>query len=265
MPYVEGAGVALHYRLRGEGPAVLVVHGMASDALTSDPMLEPLAAAGLRAIALDRRGYGASGAPEPYTATTVQEQAEDVAALLRALDATPALLVGDGFGALVVLELLVRRPDLVRGAVLADPPLHAFVPAATAALADERTLLEAALREGGPAAALRAWLGKAVVAGDSGRAERAVAAAAGFFADYAGQSSWSPSRGELRAIARPVAVVTGPVTAPHVIAAAEVIARVVPGAARADDGGVVAAALALEAPGPGPGPKRPRPSASHPQ
>lgn len=245
MPYVEGAGVALHYRSRGEGPAVLLVHGMASDARGWEPAAERLAASGLRAIALDRRGYGASGAPEPYAATTVQEQAEDVAALLLAIDAAPALLLGDGFGALIVLELLVRRPGLARAAVLADPPLHAFVPAATAALADERTRLEAGLREGGPAAAIRAWLGEAVVAADPARAERAVAAAAGFFADYAGQSSWSPSRGELRAIGVPVAVVTGPASAAHVVAAADAIVRLVSEARRADDGDIVAAVLAL--------------------
>jgi pimeloyl-ACP methyl ester carboxylesterase len=245
MPHVEGAGVALHYRCRGEGPAVVVVHGMASDAEAWAPVLDELAAAGARAIAFDRRGYGASGAPEPYAATTVQEQSEDVAALLRALDAAPALLVGDGFGALVVLELLVRRPDSARAAVLAQPPLHAFVPAATAALAEERTLLEQGLRDGGPPAAIRAWLGEAVVAADEARAERAVAARAGFFADYAGQSSWSPSRGELRAISVPVAVVTGPDTPEHIVAAADAAARLVPGAERLLDGDPVSAALAL--------------------
>jgi pimeloyl-ACP methyl ester carboxylesterase len=250
MPYVEGAGVSLHYLLHGEGPAVVLVHGMGSDALAWESTSVALAEAGLRAIALDRRGYGASGSPEPYAATTVQEQAEDVAALVRALGAAPALLVGDGFGALVVLELLVRRPDLARAAVLADLPLHAFVPAATPALADERSLLEAALREGGRAAAVRAWLGDGA---RPARADRAAAAATGFFADYAGQSSWSPSRGELRAIGVPVALVTGPCTAPHVVAAADAMARLVPGARRADDGDVVAAVLALGAPGPATG------------
>ena len=245
MPHVEGAGVALHYLARGEGPVVVLVHGMASDARAWKPALAQLADAGLRAIALDRRGYGDSGAPEPYAATTVQEQAEDVAALLSGLGAVPALLVGEGFGALVVLELLVRRPDLVRGAVLADPPLHAFVPAATAALAEERTLLEEGLREGGRAVAVRAWLAAAGMAADDDRTKRAVAAAKGFFADYAGQSSWSPSRGELRAVAVPVAVATGPVTAPHVVAAADAVARLVPGASRADDGDAVAAVLRL--------------------
>jgi len=244
MAHVEGAGVALRYTEHGAGPAVLVVHAMGSDAAAWESAQRSLAAAGdgARAIAFDRRGYGSSGAPEPYAATSVQEQAEDVAALLEALDAVPAVLVGDGFGAVIVLELLVRRPELARGAVLADPPLHAFVPEATKALAVERELLEEALREGGPRAAVRAWLGERA---DAARAARAAADHVGFFADYAGQASWSPSRRELRAIGVPVAVVTGGATPAHVMAAADAVAALVPGARRVGDGDVVAAALAL--------------------
>ena len=244
MPFIEGAGVELHYAERGDGPALLIVHGMASDAAMWEPALDALADAGARAIAYDRRGYGASGAPQPYAATTIQEQAQDAGSVLEALDAAPALLVGDGFGALVVLELLVRRPELVRAAVLADPPLHAFVPAATEALAAERGLLEDGLRAGGRAAAIRAWLGDATAA-DPARAERAVAAQLGFFADYAGQSSWSPSRRELRAFGAPVIVLTGARTAGHVLAAADALAALLPAARRATDGDVVSAALAL--------------------
>ena len=245
MPHVEGAGVALHYRSRGEGPAVVVVHGMGSDAEAWASLLDELAAAGARAITFDRRGYGASGAPEPYAATTVQEQSEDTGALLDALVGEPAVLVGDGFGALVVLELLVRRPGLARAAVLVDPPLHAFVAEATAALAAERVLLEAGLREGGPGAAVRAWLDAAGVAGDPARLERAAAAQLGFFADYAGQSSWTPARRELRAIGVPVAVVTGPGTPAHVAAAADAAAALLADPRRARDGDVVAAVRAL--------------------
>jgi pimeloyl-ACP methyl ester carboxylesterase len=172
----------------------------------------------------------------------VQEQSQDAAAVLEALDAAPALLVGDGFGALAVLELLVRRPELARAAVLADPPLTAFVAEATKALAVERELLEEALRAGGRGAAIRAWLGDGV---GPARADRAAQDHLGFFADYAGQASWSPSRRELRAIAVPVAVVTGPDTPGHVVAAADAVAALLPDARRASDGGVVAAALAL--------------------
>lgn len=242
MPFIEGAGVALHYEARGDGATVLVVHAMGSDAACWAAALGKLAAAGARAIAHDRRGYGGSGAPEPYVATTVQEQAQDAGALVEALAAAPALLVGDGFGALVVLELLVRRPELARAAVLADPPLHAFVPEATKALAVERELLEEALREGGPEAAVRAWLGDGA---DPALAARAAAGHVGFFADYAGQASWSPSRRELRAIGLPVAIVTGPDTPAHVVAAADAAAALVPGARRVRDGAVVAAARAL--------------------
>src|SRR5436190_11275669 len=188
MPEVEGAGVALHYDERGDGRPLLVVHGMGSDAAAWAPARDDLAATGVRAIVYDRRGYGASGAPEPYAATTIQEQAEDAAAVLIALDAAPAVLVGDGFGALVVLELLVRRPQLASAAVLADPPLFAFVPAATEALAAERSRLEQALRDGGPGEAIEAWLGEGE---DAGRRERARASRLGFYADYAGQLSWS--------------------------------------------------------------------------
>jgi pimeloyl-ACP methyl ester carboxylesterase len=242
MPEVEGAGVALHYAERGDGPALLIVHAMASDARAWEPALDELAGAGARAIAYDRRGYGSSGAPQPYTATTVQEQSEDAAALLEALDAVPAVLVGDGFGALVVLELLVRRPELATAAVVADAPLYAFVPQATKALAAERTLLERELRDGSPADAVAAWLGAGAAARD---VERARASQLGFFADYAGQSSWSPARRELRAIGVPVAVVTGPASPPHVVAAADAAVALLADPRRSSDGDVVAAARVL--------------------
>lgn len=239
LPHVEGAGVALHYEERGDGRPLLVIHAMGSDAAAWEPRLDELAARGARAIAYDRRGYGSSGAPQPYTATTVQEQAQDAAALLEALDAVPAVLVGDGFGALIALELLVRRPQLAVAAVLADLPLYAYVPQATQALAAERLALEEALRDGGPAAAVRGWLGEGA---DQAARERASASYAGFFADYGGLASWSPSRRELRAIALPVAVLTAPDSPPHTVAAADAAAALMPAALRRGDGDRVAAA-----------------------
>ena len=242
MPQVEGAGVALHYEERGEGSPLLVIHAMGSDARAWEPGLGELAAAGARAIAYDRRGYGSSGAPQPYAATTVQEQAQDATALLEALGAAPALLVGDGFGALIALELLVRRPELAVAAVLCDLPLYAYVRAATEILAAERFELEQALRAGGPEAAVGAWLGDRV---DQAARERAAGSHVGFFADYSGLASWSPSRRELRAIAQPVAVLTGAASPLHTVAAADAAAELLPAARRVGDGDIVAAARAL--------------------
>src|SRR3954454_17541845 len=122
---VEGAGVALAYEERGEGPGVVLMHGMASSGADLLHLAAPLEREA-RVVAYDRRGYGESGAPEPYERTTVNEQAEDAATLLRALDAAPAIAVGLDLGALIVIDLLLRHTALLRGAVLVDPPVLQF-------------------------------------------------------------------------------------------------------------------------------------------
>ena len=74
MDTVEGAGITLAYVEQGTGPTVLLVHGLASDAAAMAPVARALAPEA-RVIAYDRRGYGSSGAPEPYGGTSVEEQA----------------------------------------------------------------------------------------------------------------------------------------------------------------------------------------------
>jgi pimeloyl-ACP methyl ester carboxylesterase len=242
MPTVEGAGVPLHYAERGAGAPVLLVHGLASDAEALAPLAAAVAAAEARAIVYDRRGYGASGAPEPYGGTSVEEQAEDAAALLHALGTGPAVVAGDGFGALIALDLAKRHGSLVRAAVLSDPVLYALVPEATELLSAQRAEIEEAVRSGGPGAGVEAFLGDGV---DSAALYRARAAHRGFFADYAGIATWSVSRRELRAMAVPAIVLTGPRTPPRVIEAADALAELLPSATRASDGDIAAAVAAL--------------------
>jgi hypothetical protein len=132
--------------------------------------------------------------------------------------------VGDGFGALVVLDVLRRHAGLARAAVLADPPLLAFVDDGTEELSRRRAALEDELRAGGPAAAM---------------AHRPA------LADFAGLPSWPGARRDLRAIAVPVAVVSRPGSSPAVAAASSVLVSLVPGATLREDGDVAAAARAL--------------------
>jgi pimeloyl-ACP methyl ester carboxylesterase len=240
-PLAEGAGVLLSYEERGSGPAVLLVHDLASGAHELAAAARALAGQA-RVVSYDRRGYGASGAPEPYTGTTVMEQAEDAAALLAALGVEDAVIAGEGFGALVALDLLRRHPALARAAVLADPPLLAFVPEATEALGAQRLRVDEALRQRGPEAGVEAFLAGRV----QGEAlQRARASYLGFYADFAGLASWPATRGELRAIAQPAVVLTSPRTAPAIRAAAERLAGLLPAVTRADDGDLTAAARLL--------------------
>jgi pimeloyl-ACP methyl ester carboxylesterase len=219
----------------------VVIHGIASDSATWEGFAADLAGEA-RVITYDRRGYGGSGEPEPYGATTVEEQAEDAAVLIRGLGAAPAVLVGDGFGALIALDVLRRHRALVSAAVLSNPPLFAFVPTASQELSAQRLMLEEALREHGPEGAVEAWLGGRVTGEALERARRAHRA---FFADFAGITSWPVTRRELRSIDAPAAVVTGPNSPPHIVAAAGVLAGLLPAATRAEDGDLAGAARAL--------------------
>jgi pimeloyl-ACP methyl ester carboxylesterase len=215
-PTIEGAGVELAYDERGEGPPVVLIHGIGENRARLEPALEGLAPRA-RVIAYDRRGYGDSGAPEPYERTTVEEQAEDAAALLRGLEVEAAVAVGRDFGALVALDLLRRHGGLVRGAVLVDPWFFAMSPEANEALAAERGALQEAVFEAGPVEAVR-------------RYGRVASEHRGFFADYGGVASWGAGRRELAAIEAPVAVVLTEHAPAHVRMAAAALTRLLPGA-----------------------------------
>ncbi len=219
---IEGAGVDLACEVEGDGTPVLLVHGIAAGARTSAGLAAALAVAGdARVVRYDRRGYGASGAPEPYERTTVAEQAQDARAVLAAFaDGEPAVACGTDFGALVVLDLLVHSPGLLRGAVLVAPPLHQFSLDATEALSRERAALEGVLREGGPEAAV------AVLAPDADAAARSDHRAV--FADYGGLASWPVTRGELRAVAVPVHVLSAPDAPAHLREEADALVRLLP-------------------------------------
>lgn len=241
---VEVSGLALRCRSAGTGgPAVVLVHGMASGGRPWAGAVEAIARGGRRGVAYDRRGYGHSGAPEPYLGTTVEEQAEDLAGVLVGPALAPAVLVGDGFGGLVVLDVLKRHRALAAGAVLRDVPLFAFVPEATEEISRERAELETALRERGKAGAVEVWLGP-----QASPEELAWGAdhAGAFFADYAGLSSWSVTRRELRALDAPAVVATSPGAAPHVVAAADALVGLLPDVRRETEvADLVPLALAL--------------------
>ena len=210
---VSGAGVELAYEESGAGRPVLLVHGTGLTRLAWRETVEALAGS-VRAIAYDRRAYGDSEAPEPYLATTIEEQAEDAAALLRALGATPAVVCGHSAGAVVALDLLLRHSALVRGAVLVEPPLLALAPTGAEMLSELREEIEDAARERGPGAAVEALLtgraGEGVldVLGPE-RAEAARASVRGALADFGAVTGWELRRRALRAIEQPVLVLSG--------------------------------------------------------
>jgi esterase len=120
MPEQVVNGVRLHYEERGEGAPILCIHGAGSSALVWADAAEKLAGIG-RVIAYDRRGCARSERPEPYERTSITEHADDAAALLDALAATPALVIGRSYGGTIAIDLALRHPDRVRAVVGLEP------------------------------------------------------------------------------------------------------------------------------------------------
>jgi pimeloyl-ACP methyl ester carboxylesterase len=123
MPFVDlarpPAGPArVHYRERGAGPAVLLLHGgWGHDAYPFDAQLEALAPR-FRAIAPDRLGYGRSAAPAGLEDGFHVRMAEETFRLMDALGLREAALWGHSDGSVVAAWMAILRPDRVRALVL---------------------------------------------------------------------------------------------------------------------------------------------------
>jgi 3-oxoadipate enol-lactonase len=106
----------LHVLRSGEGPTLLLLHGIGSSATAWSKQVERLGRY-YTCIAPDLPGYGHS--PDPAGAD-LQSLVEEVASVL---DGQPAHVLGVSFGALTALGLASFRPDLVRTLILADATL----------------------------------------------------------------------------------------------------------------------------------------------
>src|SRR5690242_1322104 len=90
----------LAYLDTGSGTPVVLLHGGTLNHRMWDDQVGPLVAAGHRVIAVDARGHGGSS-----TAAAPFRHCDDLAVLLRALGAGPAVLVGVSMGASTVLDV----------------------------------------------------------------------------------------------------------------------------------------------------------------
>ncbi|MFM0204898.1 alpha/beta hydrolase [Paraburkholderia fungorum] len=115
---VEVDGVPLHYVDKGEGPAVVLLHGNAV-------LLQDFVGSGLidrlaerhRVIAFDRPGFGYSGRPRDRLWTT-QAQATLIQQALTLLGIEQPVVLGHSWGTLVALGMAVGAAADVRGLVL---------------------------------------------------------------------------------------------------------------------------------------------------
>ena len=116
--FVEADGARLHYLDKGEGPVIVLLHGIGSYAGEMELSgLPDLLARNYRVLVFDRPGYGYSERPRGQD-WTAERQAQVLWAALDALGVRRAIFAGQSWGCLVALEAALGRPEQTAGLVL---------------------------------------------------------------------------------------------------------------------------------------------------
>jgi 3-oxoadipate enol-lactonase len=145
-------GVNLAVEVRGEGPAILFVHGYPLDRTIWREQVDALE--GFRRIVPDLRGMGQSDAPDLGYGMAIY--AADLAALLDALGVDEVILCGLSMGGYIIFEFLRNWRSRVRGLILMDTRAEAD----TAEERRARDVAAATARERGATAVADAMLPK---------------------------------------------------------------------------------------------------------
>lgn len=117
MPNATVNDLRIHYERGGQGPPLVLLHGIGSNARSWQHQLQGLADA-YDVIAWDMRGYGSSDdPPAPYSLADV---AADLAGLLDHLGLEKAHVCGLSMGGVIAQETYRHHSGRVRSLILAD-------------------------------------------------------------------------------------------------------------------------------------------------
>jgi pimeloyl-ACP methyl ester carboxylesterase len=215
---------SLHVVRSGTGPVMLLVHGSATDHGTWSIQLASPLKEHLSLWAYDRR---AAGAP------SVGQHADDAAELLREAGG-PAWICGSSFGAVVALEVMRRDPELLRGAILIEPPMAAS-DAAHPPAGDFVASLDATAAAEGPEAAAEKFLREVLGEAAFERIPRAFRARSMSMwpqirADSQALSRYAPRYAELAQVRVPALLLGGERSASYFRPTLEALASALPAA-----------------------------------
>jgi pimeloyl-ACP methyl ester carboxylesterase len=155
-----------------------------------------------------------------WESTSTEEQSEDAARLIEALELAPAAVFGNSSGAIIDLDLVIRHPDLVRGAILHKPPMMSTLSRPEEVMVVIQEVVEGGMAKGGPRGAVEAFV--RFVAGDETfenmdprLRERMLNNVETLFSvEFGAFESYLPDNDSLAAIEVPVQVMVGTDSAP---------------------------------------------------
>jgi pimeloyl-ACP methyl ester carboxylesterase len=116
--YLNAGGGRLAYEMAGEGPLVVLAHGMGNSRNAYHSLAAQLAAAGYRVASADLRGAGESSTG--WSSYSRTDTAGDLLALIRQLGG-PAVIVGHSFAGGAATIAAAQAPELVSAIVEIGP------------------------------------------------------------------------------------------------------------------------------------------------
>ena len=145
---VHANGMLFHYVDEGTGPAVVLVHGSIGDYREWSQQVGPISER-YRVIAYSRRHHWPNSPAAKDSDATLERQAEDLEAIIRAFGIAPAHVIGHSYGGATALLLALRRPELVRSLVLVEPAVGGVLggEGREGALAEEGRAVRAEMRQ----------------------------------------------------------------------------------------------------------------------
>jgi pimeloyl-ACP methyl ester carboxylesterase len=117
-------GVRIHYQQLGVGPDLVMVHGLTGNLAVWHLRIVPELTERFRVLTYDLRGHGHSDTPP--SGYTPDDMAEDLLALLDALEIERPLIAGHSYGADIALYHALRHPERVREVIAIESALPAL-------------------------------------------------------------------------------------------------------------------------------------------
>ena len=116
MTLLDVNGARLSFRVQGEGPALLLLHGFTGSSATWMPHLAAFEE--FTAVTVDLLGHGDSEAPPTPSRYRMEHAVDDLTSLLDQLEIRRAAVLGYSMGGRVALQLALRAPDRLWALVL---------------------------------------------------------------------------------------------------------------------------------------------------
>jgi pimeloyl-ACP methyl ester carboxylesterase len=116
--YSDVNGIKMYYEIYGEGKPLVLIHGGGSTIQTSFGRIIPLLARSRQVIGVELQAHGRTG--DRPTPISFEQDADDVAGLLKNLNVTKADVLGFSNGGNTTMQLAIRHPDTVDKIIVAS-------------------------------------------------------------------------------------------------------------------------------------------------